>query len=50
MDFAFSFIIRNGGLDTEKDYRYKAAGRRLQRQQGEEARRDHRLVRGCAPE
>ena len=24
MDFAFSFIIRNGGLDTEKDYRYKA--------------------------
>ena len=25
MDFAFSFIIRNGGLDTEKDYKYKAA-------------------------
>lgn len=24
MDFAFSFIIRNGGLDTEKDYKYKA--------------------------
>ena len=25
MDFAYSFIIRNGGLDTEKDYKYKAA-------------------------
>ena len=25
MDFAFSFIIRNGGLDTEADYKYKAA-------------------------
>ena len=25
MDFAFSFIIRNGGLDTEKDYKNKAA-------------------------
>ena len=25
MDFAFSFIIRNGGLDTESDYKYKAA-------------------------
>ncbi|CAL8467277.1 g6814 [Coccomyxa elongata] len=24
MDFAFSFIIRNGGIDTEKDYKYKA--------------------------
>lgn len=24
MDFAFSFIIRNGGLDTEKDYKYEA--------------------------
>jgi hypothetical protein len=24
MDFAFSFIIRNGGLDTEADYKYKA--------------------------
>ena len=25
MDFAYSFIIRNGGLDTEADYKYKAA-------------------------
>ena len=24
MDFAFSFIIENGGLDTERDYKYKA--------------------------
>ena len=24
MDFAYSFIIRNGGLDTEADYKYKA--------------------------
>lgn len=24
MDFAFTFIIKNGGIDTEKDYKYKA--------------------------
>ncbi|KAK9843554.1 hypothetical protein WJX81_008640 [Elliptochloris bilobata] len=24
MDFAFDFIIQNGGLDTERDYKYKA--------------------------
>ena len=24
MDFAYDFIIRNGGLDTEADYKYKA--------------------------
>ena len=24
MDFAFSFIIQNGGIDTEKDYKYAA--------------------------
>lgn len=24
MDFAFTFIIKNGGIDTEKDYQYKA--------------------------
>lgn len=24
MDFAYSFIIQNGGIDTEKDYKYHA--------------------------
>jgi Papain family cysteine protease len=24
MDFAFTFIIENGGIDTEKDYPYDA--------------------------
>ena len=24
MDFAYSFIMRNGGIDTEDDYKYKA--------------------------
>ena len=24
MDFAFDFIIQNGGLDSERDYKYKA--------------------------
>ena len=24
MDFAFNFIIENGGIDTEKDYPYDA--------------------------
>ena len=24
MDFAYNFIMQNGGLDTEKDYKYKA--------------------------
>lgn len=24
MDFAFEFINKNGGIDTEKDYQYKA--------------------------
>lgn len=28
MDFAFKFIISNGGLDTEDDYRYKAEDRK----------------------
>lgn len=23
MDYAFDFIIKNGGIDTEKDYPYK---------------------------
>lgn len=23
MDFAFSFIIQNGGIDTEEDYKYE---------------------------
>ena len=25
MDFAFNFIIENGGIDTEEDYPYTAA-------------------------
>ena len=25
MDFAYDFIIKNGGIDTEKDYPYLAA-------------------------
>lgn len=24
MDFAYYFIIQNGGIDTEKDYKYNA--------------------------
>lgn len=24
MDYAFDFIIKNGGIDTEKDYPYRA--------------------------
>lgn len=24
MDFAYTFIMQNGGIDTEKDYKYKA--------------------------
>ena len=27
MDFAFDFIIKNGGIDTEKDYPYTVGGR-----------------------
>lgn len=23
MDFAYNYIIQNGGIDTEKDYKYK---------------------------
>ena len=26
MDFAFDFIIRNGGIDTEDDYNYTVCG------------------------
>ena len=26
MDFAFEFIIKNGGIDTEEDYTYTVSG------------------------